>query len=208
MLGNRHEEVANERQVSSLCERLRRSLHAQSAMLIRFAFVALVGFATCAPHSARAQSICPSCQLLLGVGGTYHFWGGTGGVVFPLTVAWNENRYEVGIFRFATQQTLSGFGPRSPPRPMADPYWGLSASRRWRLFERGSVQGFFGFGLALKSESDVLSVTRWDFASQLGLRWRLPDGHLAELAIRHWSNGGCRLPNHGQDFATLTVLLN
>jgi hypothetical protein len=26
--------------------------------------------------------------------------------------------------------------------------------------------------------------------------------------MRHWSNGGIRLPNHGQDFATLTIRLN
>jgi len=29
-----------------------------------------------------------------------------------------------------------------------------------------------------------------------------------ELTVRHWSNGGIRLPNHGQDFATLTLRLN
>ena len=29
-----------------------------------------------------------------------------------------------------------------------------------------------------------------------------------ELTFRHWSNGGIRLPNHGQDFVTLTVRLN
>jgi len=26
--------------------------------------------------------------------------------------------------------------------------------------------------------------------------------------MRHWSNAGIRLPNHGQDFATLTFRLN
>ncbi len=26
--------------------------------------------------------------------------------------------------------------------------------------------------------------------------------------MRHWSNGGVRLPNHGQEFATLAVRLN
>jgi len=43
----------------------------------------------------------------------------------------------------------------------------------------------------------------------LGLRFRLPGNRVTgELAMRHWSNGGIRLPNHGQDFATLTVHLN
>jgi hypothetical protein len=28
------------------------------------------------------------------------------------------------------------------------------------------------------------------------------------VTMRHWSNGGIRLPNHGQDFATFTIRLN
>jgi hypothetical protein len=99
------------------------------------------------------------------MGGTYHFWGQTGGVVLPITVAWSQNRYEVGIFRFATQQTLTEAGTRSSPRLMADPYWGMWASRRWRLYSGGRVQAYFGFGLAFRTESDALSATRWDFAS-------------------------------------------
>jgi hypothetical protein len=31
---------------------------------------------------------------------------------------------------------------------------------------------------------------------------------VGELTFRHWSNGGVRLPNHGQDFVTLTVRVN
>jgi Lipid A 3-O-deacylase (PagL) len=92
---------------------------------------------------------------------------------------------------------------------MADPYWGLSLSRRWRLFDRGPVRGFFGFGISAKTESNQLSVTRLDFASQFGLRFPMPGNRIVgELTFRHWSNGGLRLPNHGQDFVTLTVRLN
>ena len=91
-------------------------------------------------------------------------------------------------------------------RHTAYPYWGTSLSRRWQLFERGPVQGFFGFGLSEKTESDTLSVTRWDFASQLGLRFHLlANRAVGEVTLRHWSNGGIRLPNHGQDFATVTI---
>ena len=173
-----------------------------------FGWVVLLAAGIYAPGGASAQSICSSCEVQLGVGGTYHFWGRTGGVVLPISVTWSENHYELGVFRFATEQTLTEPGSHSP-RLMADPYWGVSASRRWRLFKHGPLQGFVGFGLALRSESDVLSVTRWDFASQLGLRFNRAGGHSAvELAIRHWSNGGCSLPNHGQDFATLTVRFN
>ena len=92
---------------------------------------------------------------------------------------------------------------------MADPYWGASFSRRWELFSRGPAVGFVGFGLAAKTEADALSITRVDFASQVGVRVRLPGSHaVGELALRHWSNGGIRLPNHGQDFATVMIRFN
>ena len=121
---------------------------------------------------------------------------------------WDESRYELGIFRVARAQVLRD-GAYPEGCLMADPYWGASLSRRWQLFQRGPVKGFFGFGLAVKTESDQLSATRWDFASQLGLRFRIPGQiAVAELTVRHWSNAGVRLPNHGQDFVTLTVRLN
>jgi hypothetical protein len=164
--------------------------------------------ATFAPTITNAQSLCTSCEAQIGLGATYHFWGPTGGLVLAATLSWDESRYEVGVFRVARAQVLRDDAYREG-RLMADPYWGLSLSRRWQLFQRGPVKVLFGFGLALKTESDQLSATRWDFASQLGLRFRIP-GQLAvaELAVRHWSNAGIRLPNHGQDFVTLTFRLN
>ena len=33
-------------------------------------------------------------------------------------------------------------------------------------------------------------------------------GTTIELVMRHWSNAGLKLPNHGQDFATLTFTLS
>lgn len=159
-----------------------------------------------ATRAVSAEPFCASCEIHLGLGGTYHFWGSTDGVVLPLTVSWDENRYEVGVFRMAGRQTLSKNGSS---QVLADPYWGVSASRRWVLLERGRVQGYFGFGLAYREESDILSATRWDFASQLGVRVRLPrNGSAVEFTVRHWSNGGIKLPNHGQDFATLTFRLD
>ena len=176
--------------------------------LIRSAWIVLLVSAGCVPRFVDAQSLCDSCEVQIGIGGTYHFWGTTGGVVLPVTVNWSDSRYELGFFRVATQQVLDDAHYRHG-RLMADPYWGMSLSRRWRLFERGPVRVFFGFGLAAKTESDQLSVTRLDFASQLGVRLRLPGNHVVgELTMRHWSNAGIRLPNHGQDFATLTIRLN
>jgi Lipid A 3-O-deacylase (PagL) len=165
----------------------------------------------CATYSARpadAQSLCESCEVHVGLGGTYHFWGATGSQVLPVSLTWSDNRYELGAFRFTDQQLLPAPGTHRERR-MANPYWGASLSRRWQLFASRTVKGFFGFGLAARSESDELSVTRWDFASQLGLRFRFPGNRvIGEVAMRHWSNGGIRLPNHGQDFATFTIWFN
>jgi hypothetical protein len=178
------------------------------AALIKIGFLCLVGSAAYAPQAVEAQSLCGSCEVQIGLGETYHYWATTGSLVLPVSVTWSDNRYEFAGFRFTSQQLLS-LPRRRDPRHMANPYWGASFSRRWRLFERGPVQGYFGFGLAARTESDILSATRWDFASQLGLRFRLPgSGVIGEVTMRHWSNAGIQLPNHGQDFATLTVRVN
>ena len=176
--------------------------------LIHGAVMAVLVSGGCLPRCARAQSLCESCEVQIGIGETYHFWGTTGGVVLPITLTWSDSRYELGLFRLSTRQILYD-AHYQQGRLMADPYWGLSFSRRWRLFSRGPVRGFFGFGIAAKTESDQLSITRLDFASQLGIRFPLPGNRsVGELTFRHWSNGGVRLPNHGQDFVTLTVRLN
>ena len=148
---------------------------------------------------------CETCEIHLGVGGTYHAWKGTGGVVLPLTVSWHRNRYELGIFRFASEQTTPA-SDTGPEKLAANPYWGVSLSRRFKLLERGPFAAFFGFGVSYKTEQDVLSITHWNFASQLGLRLQPARSPVSfELSARHWSNGGVRTPNRGQDFTTLTV---
>jgi hypothetical protein len=179
-----------------------------TAAFIKISFLVLLVCGAYAPRSGYAEFHCASCEVQIGVGGTYHYWATTGSLVLPVTVTWDEGRYEFGVFRFTNTQLIPVPGTHRD-RLMANPYWGVSLSRRWQIFERGPVKGFFGFGLAGRSESDELSSTRWDFASQLGLRFRLPgDRVIGEVTIRHWSNGGIKLPNHGQDFATLTFRLN
>jgi hypothetical protein len=179
-----------------------------TAILSRISLLVILVCAGYSPRSADAQSFCETCEVQVGLGGTYHYWGTTGSLVLPVSVTWSQNRYEFGVFRFTNSQLLELPGTHRE-RHVAYPYWGASLSRRWQLFERGAVKGFFGFGLSVKTESDTLSVTRWDFASQLGLRFHLPgDRAIGELTLRHWSNGGVSLPNHGQDFVTLTIRLN
>jgi hypothetical protein len=176
--------------------------------LIHSAAMALLLIAGYGPRFASAESLCESCELQIGIGDTYHFWGTTGGVVIPITLNWSDGRYELGLFRLSRRQILYD-AHYLQGRLMADPYWGLSLSRRWRVFTRGPVKGFVGFGIAAKTESDQLSVTRLDFASQFGVRFPLPGNRaVGELTFRHWSNGGIRLPNHGQDFVTFTVRVN
>jgi hypothetical protein len=176
--------------------------------LTRIGVCLLLGCALDVPESAGARPLCESCQVQVGLGETYHYWATTGSVILPISVSWGDNRYEFGAFRFLSQQFLPWPGTRNA-RQMANPYWGTSLSRRWHLFELGPFQGYVGFGFSLKTDADALSVTKWDFASQAGVRFRLPGSSMiGEVTMRHWSNAGIRLPNHGQDFATLTVLLD
>src|SRR5271170_4333286 len=135
------------------------TMGAMSRELIQVSLLFLLVCAACTPRTADAQTFCDSCQLQVGLGGTYHYWGETGSLVLPVSLTWSDNRYELAAFRFTDQQLLPLPGTHRE-RLMADPYWGASLSRRWQLFDSGTVRGFFGFGLAARSESDALSVTR------------------------------------------------
>jgi hypothetical protein len=153
---------------------------------------------------ADRYSICGGCEFHIGVGGTYHSFEGTGGVVIPMTVAWDRGRWEWGVFHFSEQ--TSDDNAQHVERLVARPYWGTSLSRRFQLFERGPVRAIFGFGISYRTETDILSATHWNFSSQFGLRFQSPDfPAVFELSARHWSNGGVKTPNRGQDFTILTV---
>jgi len=155
------------------------------------------------PDRGRS-SICRDCEFQLGVGGTYHSFDGTGGVVIPMTVTWDRNRWEFGVFRFGEQ--TSDDNEAGVERVVARPYWGASLSRRFAFYERGPLRAVFGFGVSYRTEQDILSATHWNFSSQLGLRYRTPAFPVTfELSARHWSNGGVRTPNRGQDFTILTM---
>jgi hypothetical protein len=153
---------------------------------------------------ATALSVCEDCEIHLGVGGTYHSFGATGGTVVPLTVSWDRSRWEFGVFHFSEQS--SSDNNENVERVVARPYWGASLSRRFQFFERGPLRAIFGFGLSYRTEQDILSATHWNFSSQFGLRFQSPQFPASfELSARHWSNGGVRTPNRGQDFTILTV---
>jgi hypothetical protein len=165
----------------------------------------LLGVSARAP-GADPLPFCGGCELGVGIGGTYHYWARTGGIVAPFILDWSEGRYELGAFRLTTPQWIE-FAGQPPPRRFANPYWGYSLSRRWRLWGTPSLRLYFGFGVSYKTETDGLDSTHWNFAEQLALRWdRGRNVPSVEISIRHWSNAGIRLPNRGQDFALLSLV--
>jgi hypothetical protein len=89
-------------------------------------------------HAQEADSLCGrgGCEFLVGIGGTYHYWAKTDGIVAAFMFDWSEGRYELGAFRMTTPQMLE-FHDELPAYRVANPYWGFSLSRRWRLFGRG-----------------------------------------------------------------------
>jgi hypothetical protein len=148
-------------------------------------------------------SFCDDCEFQVGLGGTYHSFEATGGEVLSGTMTWDRGRWEFGVFHFGEQTSAND---ENVERLVARPYWGTSLSRRFSLFERGPLRAFFGFGLAYRTETDVLSATHWNFSSQFGFRYAVSQfPAVFELSARHWSNGGVRTPNRGQDFTILTV---
>ena len=159
--------------------------------------------AALAVPDVRAADVCATCELQLGVGETYHFWGVTHSLVIPALLNFDRDRWELGAFRFPSKQTFFDTTFNYHVR-FATPYWGFSLSRRLELFRHPHWRVVVGLGAAYRTEADTLSASHWDFAEQLGLRITPAPGCAIELVGRHWSNAGLKLPNHGQDFATLT----
>lgn len=184
-------------------------MHVPRVMIVpALTLAASLGLALAPASAANAEDV-PSfwekSQLQVGIGGTYHFWSGTHSVVIPITLLMDDNRFELGVFRMADAQRYYDTYSHAA-RQTANPYWGVSLSRRWQLAGSRNWKLFFGFGASYKTEENELSATHWNFASQLGVRIALkPRKAFFELEIRHWSNAGIRLPNRGQDFATAMV---
>jgi len=145
---------------------VRRGPRIRVKALMQRAAVALLLCTACVFRPLNAQSLCQSCELQVGIGETYHFWGTTDGVVLPVTLNWSDARYEFALFRISTRQILYDAHYRYG-RLMADPYWGLSLSRRWRLFDRGPAEGSSA-SESLQRPSRTSSASR---AGTLRLSW-------------------------------------
>jgi hypothetical protein len=151
---------------------------------------------------ARAADFCATCQVQLGIGATYHYWGYTHSLVIPAALNFDKDRWELAAFRFASGQEFFDSTFQWHVH-FADPYWGFSLTRRLELFKHAHWRLIIGLGASYKTEEDTLSSSRWNFAEQVGLRITPTSRCAIELVGRHWSNAGLKLPNHGQDFATL-----
>jgi len=165
-------------------------------VLLAGALAALAG------PGVRAADFCSTCEVQLGIGATYHFWETTHSLVVPLTANFDRNRWEFGAFRFTGNQEFFDTTFNGHVR-FATPYWGFSFSRRLELFRYEHWRLIIGLGASYKTQENTLSASRWNIAEQFGVRITPTKSYAIELIGRHWSNGGLKLPNHGQDFATL-----
>jgi hypothetical protein len=143
-------------------------------------------------------------HFAVGVGMTYQYDGSKGTNLGTATWTSSQDHYELAAFRFLTPQMRRG-------DPLAEPNWVFEASRRWRLhwklIDHSGMDLFFGMGAAYKTKTDDLDGSNWNFAEQLGWRFRQrAHGGRVEFAIRHVSNAGLRKPNKGEDFLTLAYV--
>ncbi len=168
--------------------------------------ICVAALGVCAPGACHAEDLltpCEHCDLLIGVGTTFRNFDWTGGFVVPVTLEFQDSRWELGAFRFTTAQRL-GNAPLVEYRA-ANPYWGFTAMRRWQVLHRRWGKFYLGFGGNYRTEIDNLEATRWNFAYVAAARFDLgAHNRMLELAIRHWSDAWIRPPNRGQNLLTLS----
>ncbi len=157
--------------------------------------------------SARAWAdgggFCSSCELQLGGGATFHYWSWSHSPVVPIVFTLDGDRYEIGAFRMVRSQNFYD-DTFLYHVTFAQPYWGFSAMRRIELLRHPHWRVLLGLGFSYKTAADTLSASHWNFAEMVGLRFTPARGFNIDVLGRHWSNAGLKLPNHGQDFVTVT----
>jgi hypothetical protein len=164
--------------------------------------VLAAAWAALAGSPVRAADFCSTCELQLGVGAAYHYWGYSGSFVVPVALNFDHDRWELGVFRFTHPQNY--YDDTFKVHILwADAYWGASLTRRVELLKFQHWRLFAGLGAAYKSEENRQIASLWNFSEQVGIRYLPAKGYSIELVGRHWSNAGLKLPNHGQDFVTV-----
>ncbi len=174
--------------------------------------ILLAGNCCGAPHSALAHDapasdggFCAHCNLFVGIGETNNFWRWTDGLVLPVTLELDDSRWEIGAFRIARRQLLKEYPKFAASTIAARPYWGFTVMRRWQILHRSRIKLYLGFGVNYRTETDLLTATRWNFSGLIGVRFDIHKHALLEVALRHWSNAWIRMPDRGQNFFTVTV---
>jgi Lipid A 3-O-deacylase (PagL) len=191
--------------LASILKRERRPARTVPFKELALALALLVASALAAAPLRAAEELpfCDDCNVLAGIGATYRYFQSSRGIVIPVTVVLDQDRYELGGFRFSSTQTF--VSTHEHVALTVPPYWAASFTRRWRLLREPWGLVYLGLGASFKSQSDALNSTHWNFAPQLGVRFNVGShGQIVELTLRHWSNASIRFPNRGQDFATLS----
>lgn len=161
----------------------------------------LLGTLSCCIGSACARA---DTAVMVGGGATVRPWHWTDGIILPLVLEIDDSRFELGAFRFTTQQYLKESG-WPPATVSAHPYWGFSAMRRWQVLHRSRFKVYLGLGAAYRSETDLVESSKWDFALVAAVRYSLGRHAFLEAAARHWSDASIRLPNRGQNMVLITL---
>ncbi len=120
--------------------------------------------AACAPATSCAEGLlapCEYCDLLIGAGTTFSHFAWTDGLVSAGTLELDESRWELGVFRFATAQSIP-ISAVPADYHAANPYWGFTAIRRWQVLHRGRGKLYLGFGANYRTEIDYLEATNWN----------------------------------------------
>ena len=172
-------------------------------------------FCCCAVRDSRAHpspgrggilawAHCPRCALEVGLGTTYFPPHWTDGVATPIFLEIDRSRWEIGGYRFLTNQFLKE--PDFPPSTIsARPFCGFTAMHRWLILHRARWRLYLGFGAAYQTPADLLDATQWNFAYLLALRYSLDKHLFFEFSARHWSNAWIKLPNRGQDLLLMSI---
>lgn len=170
--------------------------------------ICVTTFAASVPATSSAEGLlapCEQCNVLIGAGRTFSHTAWTDGLVLEGTLELDESRWELGVFRFATAQTIPISGVPTDYHA-ANPYWGFTAMRRWQVLHRGPAKLYLGVGANYRTEIDYLESTNWNFAYVLAARFDLgKHGSMLELGVRHWSDAWIRAGNRGQNLATLSI---
>jgi len=157
------------------------------------------------PTITKLSRFAKAARCNCGLGGTYTFgarlWAGIGS-----DDELGCESLRARVFRVASAQVL-----RDHAYPTGTSWLTPTGSlpiRRWQVVEKGPVKGFVWVWASAKDGVGSMSATRWISQNSSGCAFGFPERSPWRVDRAALSNAGIRLPNHGQDFVTLTIRLN